>query len=67
MSMWQQELSVEQQVALNMGDEDWDEIEVLASEEDNDGCSRRPRMEVEKSNYLEAEPMGLKFNPLFDQ
>lgn len=65
MSMWQTELSVEQQVALNMGDEDWDEIYVIPSE--NTGCYRKATCEVEKSYYLEAEPMGLKFNPMFDQ
>lgn len=67
MSIWQQEYSVEQLVAMNMGDEDWEELEALPGEDEPDGCSRKKRMEVEKPAYLEAEPMGLKYNPLFDQ
>ena len=60
---YQEQLSVEQQVALNMGDEDWEDLAPQSSE----GCSRAATSEVEKSDYLEAEPMGLTFNPMFDQ
>jgi hypothetical protein len=62
--MWTEQLSVEQLVALNMGDEDWEDLEPLALD---NGCYRAATSEVEKSNYLEAEPMGLVFNPVFDQ
>lgn len=62
--MWQEQMSIEQQVALNMGDEDWED---LAPPAIDNGCTRAATSEVEKSNYLEAEPMGLKFNPMFDQ
>ena len=64
---WNQQLSVEQQVALSMGDDDADDEEfdclpVLAT-----GCTRKATLEVEKVAYLEAEPMGMKYNPLFEQ
>ena len=66
MSMWQTNLSVEQLVALNMGDEDWEELEAMPGEDENHGCKRAKTMEVERSGYLEAEPMGTKYNPIFD-
>lgn len=62
MSLWQTELSVEQLVAMNMGDEDWEDLQ----QPEDEGCSRAKTMEPDRSNYIEAEPMGLKYNPLFE-
>lgn len=53
---------VELAVAQAMGDDDVYEFDIS-----DEGCSRAPTMERERSNYLEAEPMGLKYNPLFSQ
>lgn len=50
------ELSVEAQVALNMGDEDWEDLVPTA----DDGCHRRATCEVERS-YVELEPNIDKF------
>lgn len=52
---------VELAVAQAMGDDDAYEFDI-----GDEGCTRKPCMERERSNYLEAEPMGLKFHPLFD-
>lgn len=53
---------VELAVAQAMGDDDAYEFDI-----GDEGCSRAPTMERERSNYLEAEPMGLKYNQLFSQ
>jgi hypothetical protein len=53
--MW---ISIEAQVALNRGDEDWEEL----VNTEPCGCSRKPTMEVERSHY-EAEPNIDKFTP----
>ena len=50
------ELSVEAQVALNMGDEDWEDLLPAI----DDGCSRRPTVEIERS-HVEIEPNIDKF------
>ena len=50
------ELSVEAQVALNMGDEDWEDLLPAI----DDGCSRRPTVEIERSR-VEIEPNIDKF------
>lgn len=52
--LWNEPLTVEQQVALNMGDDDWEEIDdgpVLKP-----GCSRAKTMEVERPAFIEPEP-----------
>ena len=50
------ELSVEAQVAQNMGDEDWEDLIATA----DDGCYRKPSLEVERS-HVEIEPNIDKF------
>lgn len=54
--MWQNELSVEAQAARNLGDEDWDDIDVSF----NEGCHRTATQEVEHF-HVEAEPNIDKF------
>lgn len=55
--MWQNQISVEAEVARNLGDEDWED---LAQDIGNEGCSVRPRMEMERSK-VEPEPVIDKF------
>ena len=50
------ELSVEAQVAMNMGDEDWEDLLPAIV----DGCHRRATCEVERSR-VELEPNIDKF------
>lgn len=50
------ELSVEAQVALNMGDEDWEDLLPAI----DDGCYRKPTLEIERS-HIEIEPNIDKF------
>lgn len=50
------ELSVEAQVALNMGDEDWEDLLPAI----DDGCDRKPTFEKDRSR-VELEPNIDKF------
>ena len=52
------QLSVEALVAMNMGDDDWEELVPTTGE----GCYRKATVEVEHDHY-EAEPNIDKFTP----
>lgn len=57
MCIWQTPLSLDEQVALNLGDEDWAENAPLS----NEGCYRRRSLEVERPSRVEPEPQIDKF------
>lgn len=57
--IYQDQLSVEQLVALNMGDEDWEEL----APSSDDGCSRKATTEPDRfaRTTPELEPMYDKY------
>ena len=57
MSMWQTEMSLEEQVAFNRHDPDWAENAPISAE----GCYRRRSLEVERPSRVEPEPQIDKF------
>lgn len=50
--IYQEALSVEEQVALNRGDEDWEDLKPISAS----GCFRRNTFEVERPSRVEPEP-----------
>jgi len=57
MCIWQTPLSLDEQVAFNLGDEDWAENAPLSAE----GCYRKRSLEIERPNKFEPEPNIDKF------
>jgi hypothetical protein len=64
--MWQDDLSVEDQVARSMGDEDFDEEAESITPVLSTGCSRAKTLEIERPIFTEAEPVTVKYNRMFD-
>lgn len=50
--MWNEQLSLDEQVALNLGDADWRDNAPLSAE----GCYRKRSLEVDKPMRVEREP-----------
>jgi len=57
MSMWQTPLSIDEQVAFNLGDADWADNAPHSSE----GCYRKRNAERERPERNEPEPQIDKF------